>query len=468
VRNSLFWRLFWAFLSALTATVLVLSLIMVAMVRTERRAALENEALAEVRELTHLIKQEYMLSLFQSETEAVQSKIDEIEGQYNAQISIVYRNRIQKSPAFTAELNDPAVVEYINRAMSGEEIRVQGVFSGAPGMITFGVPYTGISDQVMGVLLLHLGMDSLRVDYTDIIRYAAIACIFSMILGASLSYLIASKQSKPLRAIQRAVADFAAGAFDRRVETKGGGEMVALADSFNQMAEELSNLEESRRTFVANVSHELRSPMTSIQGYIHGILDGAIAEEERAQCLNVVLSETQRLTKLINELLALSRYDSGKEELNLSGFDINALILQVMFKYEQRIEAKRIDVEIAFREPSCAVFADADRITQVVENLIDNAVKFTGEDGRITVWSHTVDQLCYVTIKNTGPGIAPDDSAFIFDRFYKGDKAHTSGMGTGLGLSIAKKILEQHGQSIHASSGGGETSFVFTLRRGES
>jgi len=467
-RNALFWRLFWAFLSALTATVLLLSLFMVAMMRTERRGSLENEVRVQARDLAQLIKQSYMLSIFQLETSSINWKVKEIREAYNAEISLVYRTGYaEKSGIFTAELNDPAVLEQINRVLSGEEIRVQGVFTGSPNIITIGVPYSGSTDQVLGALFLHLSVSALRVDSVDIVRYAGIAFATSMILGAGLSYLIANRQSKPLRAINRAVANFAAGNFEGRVEVAGGGEMAMLSESFNRMAEELSNLEESRRAFVANVSHELRSPMTSIQGYVHGILDGTIAPEQQGRYLDIVLNETQRLTKLVNELLQLSRYDSGKAELNASKFDVNALILSVLFKYEQRIEEKNIDVEITFREQQNFVIADADRITQVVENLTDNAVKFVDEGGRITVWTHTVDTLCYVTFKNTGPGISPEDQAFIFDRFFKGDKAHTSGMGTGLGLSIARKVLEQHGQSLGATSGGGETSFVFTLKRAE-
>ena len=465
-KNALFWRLFWAFFGALTATALLLSSFMVVMMRNERRTSLENEVRVQARDLAQLIKQSYMLSIFQLETGSIQWKIDEIRSAYGAEISLIYRNGYaQRAAAFTAELSDPNVIELINRVLSGEEIRAQGVFAASPSVLTVGVPYEGGAGQALGALLLHLSVNALNADYGDIALYAAVAVAASMLLGAGLSYLIASRQSRPLRAINEAVAEFSAGRFDSRVGVSGGGELAALAASFNRMAEELSNLEESRRGFVANVSHELRSPMTSIQGYVHGILDGTIAPGEQSKYLEIVLSETRRLTKLVNELLELSRYDSGKAELTIAKFDVNALILNVLFKYEQRIEAKGIDVEITFREPQCAVAADADAITQVLENLTDNAIKYADEGGRITVWTHSVDALCYVTIKNTGPGVPPGDQAFLFDRFFKGDKAHTSGMGTGLGLSIAKKIVEQHGQNISGGFGGEETSFVFTLRR---
>ena len=160
----------------------------------------------------------------------------------------------------------------------------------------------------------------------------------------------------------------------------------------------------------------------------------------------------------------LSRFESGKFPLNRKAFDVNELIACALIKYEKQIEDKGISVEVAFRDNQCMVYADSDRINQVVTNLIDNAVKFLSQGGQLNIKTHSVDDLCYVTIQDTGIGIAPDDLPFIFDRFYKADKAHTSGKGTGLGLSIVKKILEQHGQTIQVTSTLGKgTSFVFTL-----
>ena len=261
---------------------------------------------------------------------------------------------------------------------------------------------------------------------------------------------------------------FAHGEFDRRVDIRGSDEAAQLAQSFNGMAEEIGRLDQSRKSFVANVSHELRSPMTCIQGYVQGMLDGTIREDEREKYLGTVLSETQRLTKLVSELLDLSRFESGKIPLDKTRFDIDELILSVLFKYERRIEDRGIDVEISFKEQPCFVLADSARITQVITNLVDNAVKFAAEKGQIVIWTHAVDNLCYVTVKNDGTGIPAADLPFVFERFYKVDKAHTSGGGTGLGLAIAKRIVEQHGGTISVTSSGGLTSFVFTLEKADS
>ncbi|MGN0743194.1 MAG: ATP-binding protein, partial [Candidatus Fimadaptatus sp.] len=242
-------------------------------------------------------------------------------------------------------------------------------------------------------------------------------------------------------------------------------ELGELARAFNSMAEDLSQLESVRRGFVANVSHELRSPMTSMQGYVQGMLDGTIPPEEHPRYLSVVLSETKRLNKLISELLDLSRIESGKFPLHYQRFDANELIARIMLQYEGRIEEKHINVDISFRQEQCVVWADPDRISQVVVNLIDNAVKFLEDGGSLTVWTLMDEDHAIVTVKDDGPGISADDLPYIFDRFYKADKAH-SGKGTGLGLSIVKKILEQHGQDIKCTSAPGRgAAFMFTLAK---
>ena len=308
-------------------------------------------------------------------------------------------------------------------------------------------------------------MSNLDVSFGAMGRQVAVAAIAALILGVALSYLMSRSITRPITTISKAVGRFAKGELDSRVDINRHDELGELADAFNSMAEDLSRLEKLRRGFVANVSHELRSPMTSMQGYVQGMLDGTIPEADYPQYLNVVLSETKRLNKLISELLDLSRIESGKFPLNCQKFDVNELIARIMFQYEGRIEEKHINVDISFRQEQCLVWADPDRISQVVVNLIDNAVKFLQDGGSLTLWTLMDEDHAIITIKDDGPGIASEDLPYIFDRFYKADKAH-SGKGTGLGLSIVKKILEQHGQEIKCTSTPGRgTSFMFTLAK---
>lgn len=471
MKSRLFWRMFWAFTATLILSVAVLSALMIVMVREERREALEGEVLIQAREVAQLISQRDFFSLFSTDfalNTTLNWKIEEIQQTYGAGIWLVSgagNALVLGGQNYTSEqLNDAEVLRQIYRVLSGEEIRVQGLIPelGA-NMVTLGVPWRAGDGRVRGAVLLHISIDQLQVDYSDMIRNSAIAAAVALLTGTALAYVISRRQAAPLQQINQAVTQFAAGNFESRVDIRGDDELAQLGRSFNQMAADLDNLESSRRSFVASVSHELRSPLTCIGGYVEGMLDGTIAPEEQKRYLEVVKSETNRLSKLVSELLDLSRFESGKFPLSISRFDVNELIVVEMLKFEQRLEEKHIDVEINFHDKQCFVNADADRIRQVVTNLVDNAVKFVNESGTLEVETLTVDALCYVTVKNSGPAISPEDLPFIFDRFYKADKAHTSGMGTGLGLSIVKRILEQHGQKIKASSGMNGTSFVFTL-----
>ncbi len=477
MKNTLFWRLFCAFVGTLIMTVLVLSFIMVALLRAERQNAYEAEVRLQAQDVAQLLQMQdisFMWRLDPTPGSTVQWKIDEIRETYQAEIWLVNVNGsalVVGSKEYGGQINDAHVIEQIWQVLRGNEIRVQGMFEElGSGVVTIGVPWYGsgtFSKQVMGAVLMHISVDSLQVDYSDLIRYAAFAAVVALVVGTLLAWFIARNQLRPLRQINDAVTAFAGGDFERRVEIRGDSEMAQLAASFNKMAAEISTLDQSRKSFVANVSHELRSPMTCIQGYIQGIIDGTITEEERPKYLNTVLSETRRLTKLVGELLDLSRFESGKIPMNMTVFDVNELILSVLFRYEQKIEDKGVAVDISFKEQPCYVRADIDRMTQVVTNLIDNAVKFTREGGQLAVWTQTDDARASVTVRNEGTGIPAEDLPFIFDRFYKVDKAHTSGMGTGLGLSIVKKIMEQHGQSVTANSSGSMTTFVFTLEKAE-
>ena len=458
-------------------TVLVLTFTMVSMMRAQRQKAYEAEVLLQARDVAKMMQISetgLMWKIEPSPTSNVQWKIEEIRQNYQAEVWLVNSNgyvMVVGSKEYGDMITQRHILDQIGRVLGGNEIRVQGLFEElGSGMVTLGVPWYGtgrFAERVMGAVLLHISVDSLKVDYADLVRYASLAAVLALLIGTFLAWLIAQRQYRPLKAINDAVTAFAGGDFERRVKVQGRDEIANLADSFNRMAQEISNLDQSRKSFVANVSHELRSPMTCIQGYVQGMLDGTIGEEDRPKYLETVLSETKRLTKLVGELLELSRFESGKMPMDVSEFDVNELILSVLFRYEQKIEDKGILVDITFKEQPCMVRADNARITQVLTNLIDNAVKFTKENGQLTVWTHTVDQRVYITIRNEGKTIPAEDLPFIFDRFYKVDKAHTSGMGTGLGLSIVKKIMEQHEQEISVTSAANLTTFVFTLERAE-
>lgn len=472
MKSSLFRRLFFAVVGILLVTILSFTGIMCATSAAQQRSAYEAELKLQARDLAQLVQGVEMTSLWRvdpADVSTFQWKITEIQKDYQASVWLVYKSGYVRilGDSDASSLSSIVLNDTLRSLLSGQEVRAQGAFSElGENTLTIGAPFTTPDGAVtLGGVLLHVDVSTIPISVQSVVGYSVIAGTISMLVGVLLSYLIASRQTRPIRAIQKAVSAFSGGDFTARVPLDGSREMRELAESINRMAEDLSNLEESRKTFVASVSHELRSPMTCIQGYIEGMLDGTIPPEEREKYLGTVLSETKRLTKLVHDLLELSRFESGKFPLSLSDFDVDEMILSTMFKFEQRIEEKHMLVDISFKEQPLYVRADADRIEQVLTNLIDNAVKYGCEGGQLTVWTHSVDSLAYITVKNEGPTIPPGDLPFIFDRFYKVDKAHTSGMGTGLGLSIVKRIIEQHGKTITVTSSGRETAFVFTLQK---
>jgi len=359
--------------------------------------------------------------------------------------------------------------QYLQEVLKGKEI-ITPVFSEEfeNPVITIGRPLI-VRNRILGAIFIHTQMEEIEKAYRNLYSQLWKSAILSGILGILLISWTAVHLSTPLIQINAAVNDISKGKFDKRVKVKSKDEIGQLAASFNMMAEDLKNLEELRKGFVANVSHELRSPLTSMQGFIQGMVDGTIPQEEHQQYMQIVLDETKRLTKLINELLDLSQIESGKFPLHMETFDVNELIRRVLIKYEGKIEKKNLDIEVMFREEQFIVEADKDRIEQVISNLLDNAIKFSSPNEKITLWTHGSKDKIYVSIRDSGPGIREEDLPFIWERFYKADKAHTPGeTGTGLGLPIVKKIIEQHGQKIWVKSQPDKGAvFVFTLAKAQ-
>ena len=274
MKSRLFWRMFWAFTATLILSVAVLSALMIVMVREERREALEGEVLIQAREVAQLISQRDFFSLFSTDfalNTTLNWKIEEIQQTYGAGIWLVSgagNALVLGGQNYTSEqLNDAEVLRQIYRVLSGEEIRVQGLIPelGA-NMVTLGVPWRAGDGRVRGAVLLHISIDQLQVDYSDMIRNSAIAAAVALLTGTALAYVISRRQAAPLQQINQAVTQFAAGNFESRVDIRGDDELAQLGRSFNQMAADLDNLESSRRSFVASVSHELRSPLTCIGG----------------------------------------------------------------------------------------------------------------------------------------------------------------------------------------------------------
>ncbi len=285
---------------------------------------------------------------------------------------------------------------------------------------------------------------------TKIFFFAAIATfaiVFCMV------GLYTYNMVRPLRQMAQAAKSFGAGDFSSRVPVTSQDEIGQLAIAFNNMADSLATSEGTRRSFIANVSHELKTPMTTIAGFIDGILDGTIPPDRQGYYLNIVSTEVRRLSRLVQSMLALSRIDSGELRMNKQRFDLTNILISTLLTFEQKIGDRNIRVEGLEEADTIFVDGDPDMIHQVVYNLIENAVKFTNEGGYIRISLSDAPDRTTLEIRNSGQGIQPDELPHIFERFYKTDKSRSKDKnGMGLGLYIVKTILRLHGGDITAAS----------------
>lgn len=291
------------------------------------------------------------------------------------------------------------------------------------------------------------------------------AAIVSLVFALILVYVFSDRMTEPLREMSEITKLYAKGDFSQRIVLVGNNELTDLADSLNKMAESLAVLDRSRSAFVANVSHELKTPMTSIGGFIDGILDGTISSDEEKKYLRIVSDEIKRLSTLVQTMLTLSKIEAGEEVLNPSETDMKNLMFNVLLNFERQIDESKIEISgFEFMGPIKA-YADEKMLYQVIYNLFDNAVKFTNVGGKISVALEESENRVTVSISNTGEGIKHDELSFIFDRFYKVDKSRSEHVkGVGLGLNLAKNIVELHGGEIAANSVPGQlTTFSFWI-----
>ena len=309
------------------------------------------------------------------------------------------------------------------------------------------------------------------VDMTKRTAVVSIWVVFAALVCVS---VISRRITKPIKQMGNAAREYAKGNFKIRVDAEGPDEIAELGKAFNHMAGSLAAHEENRNTFLSNVSHDLRTPMTTISGFVDGMLDGTISDDQRDHYLQIISGEVRRLSRLVNSLLEVSRLEAGRS-LKVSDFNLTERARQVVISLADKIDAKRIDVDFDGDAEDIFVSADPDAIHQVLYNLVDNAVKFTDSGGVIGIritetkakdsGGKEKDKKALVRIRNTGKGIPEEEMQHIFERFYKSDRSRgLDKTGTGLGLYIVKTVLDQHGETIRVESVPDVyTEFRFTL-----
>ena len=292
--------------------------------------------------------------------------------------------------------------------------------------------------------------------------------VFVVLISVLAVTAFARRESRPLRDMAKAATAFGHGNLEARVkiEEDCSEEMEELALAFNNMASSLQKSEYQRQEFVANVSHELKTPMTTISGYIDGILDGTIPEERREHYLRIVSDETKRLSRLVRSMLDISQLqkEEGIPEEKKMHFDLEECAGQVLITFEKKINDKQLNVDVQMPEHPVYTIANQDYITQVIYNLIDNAVKFCPIGGDLGLKIRESGSKAYISISNNGDTIPPEELPLVFDRFHKLDKSRSKNRdGWGLGLYIVKTIVCSHGENISVSSKDGKTEFTFTM-----
>ena len=326
---------------------------------------------------------------------------------------------------------------------------------------------SGDGKDIIGYVFITNVVDNILKTWSSLTGITAIVTIGVFAAAMIVSLMYSKHMAKPLDEMAAASRRFARGDFSVRVRQREDptDEMGALIDSFNKMADSLENAEARHSEFIANISHELRTPMTTISGFAEGLLDGTIPPEDEKKYLRAISDETKRLSRLVRDMLDVSQLrNRAADPTKRIDFDLTELTLQTLLSFESRATKKNLDVDPQLPDNHIMVHADKDAITQVIYNLLDNAVKFASPGSCITVRIYKDNGKAYVSVRDYGETIPPDDLPFIFDRFHKSDRSRSLDKdGVGLGLYLVKSIINSHDEDIAVTSRDGMTEFVFTL-----
>lgn len=433
---------------------------------------LHDEAKALYEEAT-LIAGTYASDLYNSETtlETVQSQINAMDVYLSSSIWIINPSgRMVLNSREVIDVDKEVIVEGFDPTITEGSYYTTGTFfeSFDEEMLSVFAPIT--SDfKVKAYVVIHYPMANVWEQTYSLsqIAYweAGIIFLLSLIVLIFFTQLVYI----PVRKITTATEAYAAGNMHYNLQVDSSDEIGYLAASLTYMAGEIALSEDNKKKLVANISHDFRSPLTSIKGYLEAMLDGTIPPEMHEKYLQIVLNETDRLTKLTNSLLTLNNLNTRGMELEKSHFDLNQIIRNTAASFEGTCKAKMIGIELVLTGDEMYVFADMGKIQQVLYNLLDNAIKFSHHDSVIKVETAEKKNKIYVSVKDNGIGIPKEDLKLIWDRFYKSDLSRgRDKKGTGLGLSIVKEIINSHGENINVvSTEGVGTEFNFSLQKSD-
>ena len=369
------------------------------------------------------------------------------------------------------DLENPMVISGFNPAVTDNSYYMINNFFGVYDEDVLSV-FTPITTgyKIRGYVIIHQPISALNKRSDAYLSITYITLVILFVLSLIILIFFTEFFYRPLRKIISAAEQYAAGNMHYECTVESRDELGYLSATLNYMAGELAASEDVQKKFVANVSHDFRSPLTSIKGYLEAMIDGTIPPEMHEKYLKIVLNETERLTKLTNSLLTLNNLNTKGMVLEMSDFDINEIIRQVVASFEGTVTKKGIHINLVLTGEEMYVHADMSKIQQVLYNLLDNAIKFSDKDSEITIETTERNDKLFVSVKDNGIGIPKDSLNQIFDRFYKSDLSRGKDKkGTGLGLSITKEIIHSHGEKIDViSTEGVGSEFIFSLAESDS
>lgn len=416
-----------------------------------------------------LIAMTYASDLYNSETslDTVKRQLDALDTYLSATIWIINPSgRMILDSSSPVNVENEIVIENFDPTVSSGSYYIVGNFFGSfdEQMLSVFSPITS-NFKVRGYVVIHTPMSAIQASCNSLLNISYIMLVILFLLSLIILIFFTEIVYLPLRKITEATEQYASGNMHYEFQVDSEDEIGYLAATLSYMASEIARSEDDQKKFVANVSHDFRSPLTSIKGYLEAMLDGTIPPEMHEKYLNIVLNETERLTKLTNGLLTLNNMNTKGMLLDRTDFELNRVIRDTAASFEGTCRQKSIAIELVLTGDCIYVNADMGRIQQVFYNLLDNAIKFSHHDSVIRIETNEKSNKVYISVKDSGIGIPKDDLKLIWNRFYKSDASRGKDKkGTGLGLSITKEIIYAHGEHINViSTEGVGSEFIFSL-----
>lgn len=416
-----------------------------------------------------LIANTYASDLYNNETslDTVKKQLDALDAYLSANLWIINPSgRMVLNSKAPLDVENETVIEGFDPTVTKNSYYTVGDFweSFDEDQLSVFAPIT--SDYtVRGYVVIHYPMSSIVSSCNSLLNISYLMLIILFLLSMIILIFFTEMVYLPLRRITEATEQYASGNMHYEFQIDSEDEIGYLGATLSYMASEIARSEDDQKKFVANVSHDFRSPLTSIKGYLEAMLDGTIPPELHEKYLNIVLNETERLTKLTGSLLTLNNLNTKGMLLEKSFFDINRVIRNIAASFEGTCRQKAIAIELILTGDELFVEADIGKIQQVIYNLLDNAIKFSHPDSIIKIETTEKHNKVFVSVKDSGIGIPKDALKLIWDRFYKSDLSRGKDKkGTGLGLSITKEIIQAHGEHINViSTEGAGSEFIFSL-----